>query len=1082
MFKIVIVMLVSILADGCNIGNTNQLPLASIGGSVNAGAVATIPILATTNSSTMMVVNNNTDSNLKLINTTVKVNGLILNLEQKKQLIDVSSCSTLSPNNQCKVIITPPRQDGGFVINMQYTDDHGVIYNTAQLITYSSFVSQNNGLIYFKPNQLKFKPGKNSISIPIMLASKHQKLNPAINNFFRGATTKIYCPNQELNIGDMCTLIVNFSITENNMRFLDITDIPQVVLSATLDADSSTQLEQTHAIFLSVSSNNAGNLITNGVNAQITPILNPVITLFNNGTTAVTNIQFESITPLIIVPSGNTPCGATLNSGSSCTFTLYTDSSATTGATNILISYNNGLGATNSLSFNAYYTTNSPSPLLQESSNGWLVNTVTNSINYQGIYVVNNGNITLNNLQFGALGPTGMNYGGYGQTCVNGQSLAPSGGCIMLINYYPITATGLNTFNITATASYPDQSGTSISYLANLIMQYSANASSVNATYVVGGDYGALTKSSAGIGTWATFNQTPFINNSTAITRMVNNGNLQVLGNNLGTSGQDIYSSDRGMIWESDNYSVAGSVTGLTYDGTNGYLVISAGGTGYLFYANPISGSTTYWAHTSGSWFPNTGSTNPSGFYDFNGQYFVLVSQSTYIDYSTTPINSAFAAITGTITAGTYVGMIYDGTYIFAVSSNMVICAPSGSISSWACSSNRIYPSGTLTGIGNNGTTGSYVGIMSTTPWVIYTATYPYSQTWTAAASSPGIPLKWVTYGASGGYIAVSAGTPGTIWTSPTGNIWTQQTQGTANNPVNESYNFAYYDGNNYWAAGNNVLKVSQNGVNWSNAGIRDIGITYVNGNLVYLAVGTAGAIESSTDLNTWTPANNLSIKSQLNSVQCFNSNNCYIVGNNGSILFSNNGLATAWAIESANTLQNLTGIACGYTNCVIVGSNGTILTESIGSNIWSIDNSPTSQALNSVAFNNMFNTYVAVGNNGVILSSNDGINWTQRVAGLTTNNLTSVACAYSQIGCMAVGSAGTIVTSANGISWQSGATVTGVANSVAFYNGIWVVAGNGGLISTTVDVANPSALAWTSRSSGLTTGANLNLNTALGF
>lgn len=1092
MFKLIIISLVCIIATSCNSGN-NPLPSANLG-SVNAGVVATIPILATTSSSTMMVVNNNTSSNLKLINTTVKVNGLVLSLQQQKQLINISNCNTLTSNNQCVVIITPPRQDGSFIINMQYTNDNGIIYNTAQLINYSSLVKQNNGLIYFKPNKLKFKPGKNSISIPIMLASRHKALNPAINNFFPGATTKIYCPHKKLNVGDMCTLIVNFSIPENNMQFLNTTNIPQLVLSATLDGDSSNKLQQTHSLFLSVSSNNAGNLITDGINVQISPTLNPTITLFNNGRIAVTNIKLESITPLIPIPSGTNPCTTTLNAGSSCTFTLHTDSSATTGATNILVLYNNGLGVTNSLSFNAYYTTTAPAPLLMESSNGWLLNSYVNSVNYTGIYVINNGNITLNNLQFGALGPAGMNYGGYGQTCVNGQSLAPLASCIMLINYYPTVATaGVSTFNVTASASYPDQSGTALSYLANFIMQYSANSNRLYSTYIVGGDYGALTISTTGSGTWTTVNSTPFTTTSTSINRMVNNASLQVLG----TSDGLIYSADHGMIWQANNLNAPGAISGLTYDSTNGYLVTATGSTS-LYYTSSLKGTSTSWT-TQAGWF----TTSPINLFNFGGYqnctyrttsvifcYLATLGNSSEpLDISSQflPTSSAFRGVSFQgVPISDYTMALYDGINFYAFSPDGNAAHTNTSYAAWFTES-PIYGSGILTQVATNSniisSLESYVAVMSTTPWVVYlNNNLPLNVGyWTAATSSPGIALSWVTYGASGGFVAVSSNSPSTVWSSPNGSLWTQQTQGTANNPANESYTFDYYDGTNYWASGNNVLKVSQNGVNWSNAGIKSMSITYVNGNLIYLAVGTDGAIESSLDLNTWTPSN-LSITNQLNDVQCFNSNNCYIIGNNGTILFSNNGLATAWALESASTLQNLNGIACGYSNCVIVGSGGTILTESIGSNVWSIESSTTSQTLNSIAFNNVFNIYVAVGNNGMILSSSDGINWNQMASGISTNNLNSITCGYSQIGCMAVGAAGTVVASVNGISWQIGASLSGTLNSVAFYNGIWIIAQNGGMVASAADIANPSALSWTSIKVISSIRANLNLNTALAF
>ena len=344
--------------------------------------------------------------------------------------------------------------------------------------------------------------------------------------------------------------------------------------------------------------------------------------------------------------------------------------------------------------------------------------------------------------------------------------------------------------------------------------------------------------------------------------------------------------------------------------------------------------------------------------------------------------------------------------------------------------------------------------------------------------------------------MAVSNATPGLIWTSPNGNIWTQQASGTAssattppNNPTSEPYTFVYYDQNNYWASGARLLKVSPDGINWSNAGIKGLTYLYNGTTLTYLAAGTSGAIETSTNLTSWTAATS-GTESQINSIKCFNSTNCIAVGNNGMILFSSDGGGASWSIQNSNITNNLNSVACGYSNCVVVGNSGLILTQGMATTSWTVQTVGGGiNNLNSVIFNNVFNSYIAVGNGGIIYTSTDGVKWVSQTSN-TSNNLKSVYCAYSVLGCMAVGdvsgssTTGTVVTSLTGISWTVQTATTGSNLGVSFYNGNWVVVQTataiGGTIRSTADIATP---AWTAaKTANISDSATTNFNTILAY
>ncbi|HEV2456499.1 MAG TPA: hypothetical protein VGY98_19710 [Verrucomicrobiae bacterium] len=132
---------------------------------------------------------------------------------------------------------------------------------------------------------------------------------------------------------------------------------------------------------------------------------------------------------------------------------------------------------------------------------------------------------------------------------------------------------------------------------------------------------------------------------------------------------------------------------------------------------------------------------------------------------------------------------------------------------------------------------------------------------------------------------------------------------------------------------------------------------------------------------------------------------------------------------------------------------------------------SGTSEFLHSVAFGN--GVYVAVGDHGTILYSTDTVTWIPQASG-TTNRLYGVK--YGSNGFVAVGGSApgvpsTILNSADGIVWtRQTSPVTNQLSAVCYGSGRYVAAGSQGLILTSTNAVN-----WTA----INTGAPYNFNGA---
>ncbi|SEO31803.1 InlB B-repeat-containing protein [Paenibacillus sp. OV219] len=229
-------------------------------------------------------------------------------------------------------------------------------------------------------------------------------------------------------------------------------------------------------------------------------------------------------------------------------------------------------------------------------------------------------------------------------------------------------------------------------------------------------------------------------------------------------------------------------------------------------------------------------------------------------------------------------------------------------------------------------------------------------------------------------------------------------------------------------------IMTSANGSNWSlttpteESGMQLFGIT-TNGTNKYVAVGAHSDINfNQTPViltyngTSWSSQSSAVSSGAMNAVTYGNS--MYVaVGSSGAIQTSSDG--GSWTQQSSGVTSTLRGVAYGNSKFVAVGSSGKILTSSNGST-WSVATPPVSGTFNSVAYGN--GTFVIAGNGGVILSSQDGSSWTQQISG-TTQVLYGAAYVNGEF--MVLGANGTILMAQHKLNYTADANGTIAGNSV---------------------------------------------------
>ena len=225
--------------------------------------------------------------------------------------------------------------------------------------------------------------------------------------------------------------------------------------------------------------------------------------------------------------------------------------------------------------------------------------------------------------------------------------------------------------------------------------------------------------------------------------------------------------------------------------------------------------------------------------------------------------------------------------------------------------------------------------------------------------------------------------------------------------------------------------------------------ISYGNG--VFVAVGEAGTIYTSSDGETWTRRSSGTSQS-LRDV-AYGGGTFVAVGEGGTILSSADGVT--WTRRSSRAGYDLHGVGYGQSAFVAVGDQGSVLTSPDGST-WAAGDSGTHQFLKKIAYG--VGSFVAVGMNGTILTSTDGSAWTLQESG-TAGHLDGIAYGKNTF----VTGGEVILTSSDGRIWTlrtAGSKPRIFA--VAYGSGVFAAAADNGAILT-----SPDGSEWTPRDSG---------------
>lgn len=201
-------------------------------------------------------------------------------------------------------------------------------------------------------------------------------------------------------------------------------------------------------------------------------------------------------------------------------------------------------------------------------------------------------------------------------------------------------------------------------------------------------------------------------------------------------------------------------------------------------------------------------------------------------------------------------------------------------------------------------------------------------------------------------------------------------------------------------------------------------------------------------DLSTWYRRDVQALGNGLNAVAF--ANTVYVaVGEAGEVFTSSAGVT--WTQADSGTADSLYGVAYGNGTFVAVGHGGTMITSVNGTD-WSGIAAGT-VTLNGITY--AAGRFVSVGSGGTILTSVDGTSW---VAGSSGTGFDLRAVTYGGAGFMAVGEKGTILTSVDGSAWSpSDPGTDGDLLDVTYGNNLFVVVGD-----KTVFVSADAGTTWT--------------------
>src|SRR6185437_3238414 len=474
--------------SGSGGGNGPSPPTPGSTTGVNIGNISTIP-LGNNVTNTFLVVTNNYPDVVALTSATYTVynpSGAATahDAHGVGSPVNVNQCAPVQGRGSCSVTITVPDNttpDGQYLVTMNFRNSTtGAVYTTSQLVSYSGNVPTTSTEITFSTinNTVYNQAGlSTTYTVPFLLTTPLDNLSASSEYNNPAFAPAISCPGSgPYPAGTLCTLYIKISNTGTNSLISGNIIVNTSSLSNNTLKQSIGIKGQTGYLFnvpVTVVQNNIGNLITSAINA----IINPAdgahaqsITLLNNGAAAITGISVTS-TGVITASNG---CSGTLNTGSSCTFTVNANQTSN-GQSSVTVGYTSGT-TNNVLAFNVAYIASATTPALTMSTSGTFNNTViNNSSRTLSILVTNASTANFTNINFtpSSAIPSGMTYvsSGGGSSCAtNGtQSLSAGQNCTLQLQYAPTTTATGPSFIIRETAQYAAQDGSTGSYTASTV-------------------------------------------------------------------------------------------------------------------------------------------------------------------------------------------------------------------------------------------------------------------------------------------------------------------------------------------------------------------------------------------------------------------------------------------------------------------------------------------------------------------------------------------------------------------------------------------------------------------------------------
>lgn len=454
----------------------------------------------------------------------------------------------------------------------------------------------------------------------------------------------------------------------------------------------------------------------------------------------------------------------------------------------------------------------------------------------------------------------------------------------------------------------------------------------------------------------------------------------------VGTNGSILTSTDA-ETWSPIYGGISATLNSVCF-GNGLFVAVGAGGT-IIYSAN---GST--WNQATTAVFLTLTSVVYAG---GTVQKFIATSTTGSIISST---NAVTWSVIATGVTESLNSIDFDGTYAVAVGNNgTIILSNANNVSVWTSqTSPSSYNFRSVKYTDQWTITGEYSTILVSMDGADWT--YGYTDTFRAAANNSSTAGNtWVFVG-DGGVIYrtsttdlvkssspttynlydvcysvddslfVAVGQNGTILTSPSGIIWTQQTIATS-----EDINKIIYDVDNalYVGVGTNGLVItSADGSSWSvdDLGIATppdlYGITVWDGT-TYIAAGAGGTIYTSPDVSAWT-AISTGISDNLEDVKAFDIGGgtwrAVAVGNSGAVIYStdsgaswNTSTVPVGFSDDIHSVNRVTWVynTVTYTKWFAVGNNASILVSTDNGVSWTT-------VANVPATNHMFNLYYGLG------------------------------------------------------------------------------------------------------------------------